>query len=287
MPPIKHILFPMDFSERCGATAPYVASMARRFGAKVTLLNVVRPYWYTPMAEAPPIAIDIEEIRDSVEFDLSQSFVDEFTGIQLDRRVEIGDPAEVIQGIAQQNGVDLIMMPTHGFGKFRQLLLGSVVSKVLHDSVLPVWTSAHVQEPPPLVHADIRNVLCAVDTGPAAESLIKSAAGFAASAEAKVQLLHVVPAPTAWPDRQFDAPFEIALMQQARQTLCKIQMDLHISVPVCVSAGDVSANIRDMAEKSRADLVVVGRGVIKEKLGRLRTHTYSIIRQSPCPVLSF
>jgi nucleotide-binding universal stress UspA family protein len=284
---IKHILFPMDFSERCGATAPYVASMARRFGAKVTILNAVEPYWYPPMAEAPPLVIDVEEIRNSVKRDLSQSFADEFAGIELDRHVEIGDPAEVIQQFAEQNGVDLIMMPTHGFGKFRQLLLGSVVSKVLHDSTLPVWTSAHVLEPPPLVHMDIRNILCAVDIGPAAESLIKSAATFAASTGANLGLLHVVPAPTAWPDRQFDTSLEMTLMQQAREKLCKTLKDLHISVPLCVSAGDVSAKIRDIAENSRADLVVVGRGVIQEKLGRLRTHTYSIIRQSPCPVLSY
>jgi hypothetical protein len=35
-----------------------------------------------------------------------------------------------------------------------------------------------------------------------------------------------------------------------------------------------------------ADLVVIGRGVLNGTLGRLRTHAYGIIRQSPSPVLS-
>ena len=48
--------------------------------------------------------------------------------------VQEGDPAVNIADYASENGIDLIMMPTHGYGKFRSLLLGSVVSKVLHDA---------------------------------------------------------------------------------------------------------------------------------------------------------
>jgi hypothetical protein len=34
----------------------------------------------------------------------------------------------------------MILMPTHGYGPFRQMLLGSVTAKVLHDSKCPVLT---------------------------------------------------------------------------------------------------------------------------------------------------
>ena len=37
---IKRILFPIDFSERCCSAVPFVQSVARRFGAKITLLSV-------------------------------------------------------------------------------------------------------------------------------------------------------------------------------------------------------------------------------------------------------
>ena len=36
-----------------------------------------------------------------------------------------------------------------------------------------------------------------------------------------------------------------------------------------------------------SDLVVIGRGVVRQTLGRLRTSAYAIIREAPCPVLSF
>jgi hypothetical protein len=36
----------------------------------------------------------------------------------------------------------------------------------------------------------------------------------------------------------------------------------------------------------KADLVVVGRGNIQGTLSRVWSHLYSIVRDSPCPVLS-
>ena len=47
---------------------------------------------------------------------------------------------------AKANQIDLIMMPTHGYGRFRALLLGSVTAKVLHDADCPVWTAVHREE---------------------------------------------------------------------------------------------------------------------------------------------
>ena len=39
-------------------------------------------------------------------------------------------------------------------------------------------------------------------------------------------------------------------------------------------------------EARSADLVIIGRGVMQETLGRLRTNVYAIIREAPCPVIS-
>jgi len=50
----KHILFPVDFSDRSNSAVPFVAEMARRNGAKITLLSVAHPY-FTGGLEAGPI----------------------------------------------------------------------------------------------------------------------------------------------------------------------------------------------------------------------------------------
>jgi nucleotide-binding universal stress UspA family protein len=44
--------------------------------------------------------------------------------------------------------------------------------------------------------------------------------------------------------------------------------------------------ICEEARKAEVDLLVIGRGADAGILGRLTGHAYSIIRQSPCPVVS-
>jgi hypothetical protein len=44
--------------------------------------------------------------------------------------------------------------------------------------------------------------------------------------------------------------------------------------------------VHQVAVDKKSDLLVIGRGVMHETFGRLRTQSYDIIRQSPCPVLS-
>jgi nucleotide-binding universal stress UspA family protein len=53
-----------------------------------------------------------------------------------------------------------------------------------------------------------------------------------------------------------------------------------------IEIGDVASGVRHAAEKLHADAVVIGRGHHNGVLGLLRTHSYAIIRESPCPVLA-
>lgn len=283
---IKHILFPIDFSDRSSATSPYVAAMAKQFGAKITVLSVMQPYWYAPLVEAAPVVVNWEEIRRGMDTDLKKGFAEVFDGIPVESSVEIGDPADTITRFAENHNVDLVMMPTHGRGRFRQLLLGSVVAKVLHDCKCPVWTSAHLRDPPQCIHLGINNVLCALDTTPHSAHVLETAAGFAEEMAAQLRLIHVIPSPAGWPDSQFDAPFVQALTTDARRAIDEWQTSLGIHAPLCVVRGDVASAIHESTVRHKADLVVIGRGVLNEPLGRLRTNTYAIIRQSPCPVIS-
>jgi nucleotide-binding universal stress UspA family protein len=287
MPAIKHILFPTDFSERCRGAAPFVQAMASRFGAKLTLLSVVQPYWYAGIPEAgTPVIVDTDELKRSLEAGLSQAFVDEFAALPVERIADVGDPADTITRFAHSHGVNLIMMPTHGYGTFRRLLLGSVTAKVLHDVHCPVWTGAHMQEPPVLDHLACRSILCAVDETPKSAALMEWAAQFAKDSGATLRLVHAFPAPEAWPERQLNTEFAETLRQELRVSIEKIQKSVGVEAPLCVVAGDVADAVREEAERHATDLIVIGRGSIHEKLGRLRTNAYGIIRQAPCPVLS-
>jgi nucleotide-binding universal stress UspA family protein len=273
MQTINHILFPMDFSERCCHVVPFVESMARRFSAKITLLSVVQPYYYAGISDpGAAVVIDLAELLQNLQARLDSSLTQEFAGLQVDRVASLGDPARVITEFAHAHSVDLIMMPTHGYGPFRNLLLGSVTAKVLHDAECAVWTSAHVPEKPRRDQAACHDILCALDGTQENASLLKWAGEFSKEAGATLRLVHVT--------QGKEQPEEV------RQELDRLQVSVGLHEPICVSRGDIAEAICDEARRHDVNLVVIGRGVLNKTLGRLRTHAYAIIRQSPCPVLS-
>jgi len=284
MPSIKHILFPVDFSDRSNSAVPFVEEMARRNGAKVTLLSVAHPY-FTGGLEAAP-GIDPQLILDDVKVQLDRTFVSDFSGIPVDRVAMLGDPAHEIADFIPAHKIDMVMMPTHGYGPFRQLLLGSVAAKVLHDSHVPVWTTAHTSEAGDRNHTEMRRILCAVDASPASVELMRWAAGLCKNLGGALRLVHAVPSIEAWPERQMDQEFEETLRENARRTIQNLAKAADIEVPVCVGAGTVPDVVRQEALQHGSDLVIIGRGALQETLGRLRTHSYGIIRSAPCPVLS-
>src|SRR5258708_39825116 len=111
---IKHILFPIYFSERTCGAAPFVDAMASRFGAEVTVMSVATLIWYYGMGEpGAPVFMDTDALKDDLKNRLDASFANEVSHLQVNRIAEVGDPAETISQYARTQGVDLIMMPTH------------------------------------------------------------------------------------------------------------------------------------------------------------------------------
>ena len=284
---IKHILFPTDFSERTCAAAPFVEAMAKRFQAQVTLMSVAPPLWYAAMGDVgTPVYVDPEELRADVQARLERTLDREFAGLKVERVAEIGDPAEEITSYAHIQGVDLIMMPTHGYGPFRHLLLGSVTAKVLHDSQCPVWTAAHMQGPAGSEHVSPRAIICAVDGTPKSVPIMEWGADFAKQTGGQMRIVSVVPTLEGWPERQLDRELAVETVKDVRAQITTLQREAGIEAPLCVAMGNISATVCEEARRHGANLVVIGRGLLHETLGRLRTHSYGIIRQAPCPVVS-
>ena len=59
-------------------------------------------------------------------------------GLGYEAHVLFGDPAEKICAFAVRGRFDKIIMGTHGRGKVASMLMGSVATKVLHQSKVPL-----------------------------------------------------------------------------------------------------------------------------------------------------
>jgi nucleotide-binding universal stress UspA family protein len=291
MEPFHRILFPVDFSGAGAALAPTVAAIARQFKASVTVVNafnLVHDYNLTPVCnevaeELLPIPYipAFQELRDQRERRLEEFANEHFPDLERKSVIVDGEPALAIEWLAKRERADLITLPTRGLGRFRRMLLGSVTAKVLHDIDCPVFTAAHEPGHELASPYNCKSILCALKFDSGDELALRMTASLARSFGARVCLLHIL--------TKNDEQEQNAAMESARQAFQQIaSADGGSGIPMREKILDASIpeGIRQTAIEEEADLVVVGRGHAREGISFLWSRLYTIIRESPCPVLS-
>lgn len=275
MLPFRRILFPIDFSERCRGAAQQVELFTGRFDAELIALHVAEPL----------PGVDHTAAKERLERFLPKDF-EQFSVRYV---VLEGDPGTVIPQFARAENVDLIMMPTHGVGAFRRVVMGSVTAKVLQNAECPVWTGIHTENTPPVDRLHCEEIICALDTRPADFPVLLSAEQLAREFSGHLTLVHAVQMPPVQSDivvSPAGAEFLAACIDESRQELHRMTREANSRAQICVGTGRPAHVVREAAEYRHADLVVLGRSQANGMLGRMRAEAYSIICGSPCPVLS-
>jgi nucleotide-binding universal stress UspA family protein len=234
MATFRSILFPVDFSERCRFAAPLVRMMAEKCHADLTVMHVIELPVSVYSTIGHEIILDLPAMSRAAGEQLATFVRAELTGIPLHTVVEEGHAASSIAQFAAEHGIDLVMMPTHGYGPFRRALLGSVTAKVLHDASCPVWTDAHVELPTAGAQLECKSMLCAVDLETKNIPLIRHAAELGSEFGATVRLVHAVPEAESLPASHFDAEHRRFLFERARDELRKRQAEAGTAFDVCI-----------------------------------------------------
>jgi nucleotide-binding universal stress UspA family protein len=287
--PLSKILLPVDFSDRCLGAARYAEALASHFGAEIALVHVVEPlrYDFGELEFAGTVANDVMASRKAQSQQQLEAFLAaELADARVQRVLLEGDPARRIVEYAHDKQVDLIAMPTHGYGPFRRFILGSVTAKVLHDADCPVLTGVHLEQAPSPLSIALRTILCAVDLGPQSRKTLCWASGMASKFRARLALAHAIPCIEARPGDYFDKGLAEEVSRGAREELAQLAAGIETPPEMVVDGGDPPQVICRVAGETHADLLVIGRGSAAGLFGRLRTNAYAIIRQSPCPVVS-
>jgi nucleotide-binding universal stress UspA family protein len=285
MKSLSKILLPVDFSERSLGAARYAKVLVDHFHAELTLLHVLSPphYEFGALEIGGSMLTELYTNRAAqVEKELETFLAPELAGTEAKRVVLEGDPARQIVEYAHQEKADLIVMPTHGYGPFRQFILGSITAKVLHDADIPVWTGVHLEEAPQVGPKPFLNIVCAVDLGPQSCKTLEWATAMQKEFGSHLTVVHTMPCSPATGQDHRAREMEMAV----RDDLTRLQQRWGTEAEVVVEPGDAPKVVCEMAEKRHAGLLVIGRGSAAGVFGRLRTNAYAIIRQSPCPVVS-
>jgi nucleotide-binding universal stress UspA family protein len=231
-----------------------------------------------------------EEQQRRAQQDVSEFAARELGSFRVRPLVLEGDPATAIVEKAHSERTDLVVMATHGYGRFRRFVLGSVTAKVLHDADCPVWTGAHLPAVPAggqaSQQASIQQVVCAVDLSAHSENVLDWAARLAGSFDARLFLVHAIPALVPAEADYYQEDWRAELSSEARDQLDRLQQSVGTKAEQLIVAGDVPHAICAQVEELGADILVIGRSSESGLLGRLRTNAYAIIRGAHCPVVS-
>lgn len=133
----KKILYPTDFSSASDAGLAWAGSLARDSGATLLILHVEEPpmaygggelYYGVPEPDTAALEKMLANVRPAS------------ADVPVEHRLVVGDPAGEIVRVAEEEGVDLIVLGTHGRTGLSRLLMGSVAEAVVRRAACPVFT---------------------------------------------------------------------------------------------------------------------------------------------------
>ena len=151
MAAINKILYPTDFSERSLAALPLAVDLAQRYGAELHCLHVVDmpegfiledSYMLPLTTEYQP---DYGKLKEAAEAQIEQFVAQHMPDLRDSVRkvVVMGKPFAEIIRYAREQGIDLIVLGTHGRSALGSMLLGSVAEKVVRKAPCAVLTVRH------------------------------------------------------------------------------------------------------------------------------------------------
>ena len=149
---VKHILFPTDFSGYNNAALAYASMLAADSGATLHILHVddlqdvgadMAEFGYmcaTPWdhSDRAKVLEELDEIRPTI------------SGVPYEHHYRRGTAAMQIVRFAQSEGMDLVVMASHGRTGLARLVTGSVAEEVMRKAPCPVLivkqpSTKHVQ----------------------------------------------------------------------------------------------------------------------------------------------
>jgi nucleotide-binding universal stress UspA family protein len=142
----QNILFPVSLTDISPVVAPYVAAVAKRFGAKLHLLHVLRRFdWFVDTYVSQPSETDFKSIASDFEdqlFSRAKQTLEVFKdkhlkGLDIVKSTVVaGTHYKEILGYVESEKIDLIVM---GSGSpLQKAVFGSVADKVAKLSTVPV-----------------------------------------------------------------------------------------------------------------------------------------------------
>jgi nucleotide-binding universal stress UspA family protein len=135
----ENVLVPTDGSPSTDHAVRHALDLAQRYGARLHALYVVDTAAVASLETGSEVVLDSlhEEGERAVER-VATAAAD--AGVEAETHVVTGPPARRIVSFADDEGMDLVVMATHGRRGVERFLLGSVTERVVRTADVPVLT---------------------------------------------------------------------------------------------------------------------------------------------------
>ncbi|MGD2078259.1 MAG: universal stress protein, partial [Chloroflexota bacterium] len=133
----NRLLVPLDGSHFAEQALPLAQALSQSHGSQLTLLSVRQSPRLPRGLPASQAGLD-GDLREYEDYLAQVSAKLQRDGVRLQPLVAEGKVADQINTIAVEQGVDALVMSTHGRSRVGRMLLGSVASEVLQQSVQPL-----------------------------------------------------------------------------------------------------------------------------------------------------
>ncbi len=150
MEKISKILAPTDFSELSRAGVRYALELAKVVKAEVTVYHVVSQgelMQYYNELPVRPLMHPVDTYQKAISRFMKTHFADLTADVKIHEKVEMGIAEKNIVNLAEEKGMDLIVIYTHGRTGVSHMLVGSVTEKVVRLARCPVLSiPSHTKE---------------------------------------------------------------------------------------------------------------------------------------------
>jgi nucleotide-binding universal stress UspA family protein len=281
----KKILVPLDGSDLAELALPYAEELANAFKAEIILLHVSAPEedHYRHMHE-----LYVKEVADRVKGRFKQ----------VSPVIATGKPADEIISYAEKNGVDLLIITSHGRSGIMSWATGSIASRLLQGAEVPVLL-VRAAKPRRKTQREVllKRILLPLDGSEAGEAAVDCVGELMSRLEAEVTLFGVISSGQhirsvggldyiSYPPEQMEM-----FKKEAEDYLNGVYRRLKrrkgsVRVTIKVGAGDISQEILKFAEEKRVNLVAISShghsGIEKWVFGSIAN---KVVLASKSPVL--
>jgi nucleotide-binding universal stress UspA family protein len=283
---LKQILFTTDFSRVADAALPFAVAIARRYEGAIYVAHVLpSELWELP---GTPGGDATREANRRVAQQQLHSLMESgaFQGVPHQARFGEGDIWEVLARIIREDRIDLVVMGTQGRTGLQRLLLGSVAEEIFRCAECPVLTvGPHAKARPG--GEMFRDILYPTDFSEQAAAALPFALSLAEENDARLTLMHVVPADSGPGESQERA--RAGYLKRLKEAL-PAEAQKWQRVDYDVRFGNAASGILATAAERDVDLIVLGvrrSGAFARAESHLRRSVaHKVVSHAQAPVLT-